>query len=225
MKQILIWITTSIILLSCIITVSAVGKVSTSLELHVLTLDSLPAETAYIDVLLPFGEISDCFTELTTPDIDYTQLGEKIQIPVESQIVNYDTDGFYSYSSHFKNAKITIKKGESNNLWIRFGTYDRDDLYYFQKCSSIKLAYIDKYGNIIKTTDQLSVHNRLFFTFQSLELNGKEVKCVYSLNPYHCVPALILLTLLCSAVIVKLDNIKKSRAVRGQSEGNQGTVL
>lgn len=224
MKKIIVWITAIIILLSCIITVFAVGKDSTSLKLHVLTPDSLPPGTIYIDLLLPFDNIPECFTESTDSNTtDSILFDEKIQIPIDSQIENYNTDGFFSYFSHFNNSKIAIKNGENNDLWILFGDYYNDDLYYFQKCSSIKLAYVDINGNIIKTTEDFSVHNRLFSVFQSLELNGEKIKCVYSINTYHCVPLLILLVLLSVAIIVKLVDFKKHRRRFAESTGD-GTM-
>lgn len=210
MKKTTVIVMTVLLLFSCILPVSAI-KISPSLECVVLQTEDIPTETAYIDLLLPFAEIPECYTEwnqtYSADGIAY----ENIQISADSAIANYSEDGYCSFLAHFEHAKITVSPSNDSGLWVTFGDDNYENLYYFQKCKSIKLAFVDKDGNILKVTEAVSVRDRLFSYFQNIELYGDTVKCVYAFNPYRGVLIAVLAALAGIYGILKLHDARRAK--------------
>lgn len=166
----------------------------------------MPQDTVYVDLLLPFDSIKECYTDFNyTSTIKSFREPDSIQLLENMSIVQYDTDNYYSYISHFKNSEISITVDEKNNVQITFGSYFQNDLYYFQKCESIKLAFIDKNGNILKISDPFSIHSRMFMSFQDIQFNEHGIKCNYILDPYGGFTLSIVLFIgLCMLIISRL---------------------
>ena len=190
---------------------TAAYKTNETLRCAISNIDILPQDTVYVDLLLPFDSIKECYTDFNyTSTIKSFREPDSIQLLENMSIVQYDTDNYYSYISHFKNSEISITVDEKNNVQITFGSYFQNDLYYFQKCESIKLAFIDKNGNILKISDPFSIHSRMFMSFQDIQFNEHGIKCNYSLNPYGGFTLSIVLFIgLCMLIIIILRKTRK----------------
>lgn len=210
MKKTTVIVMTVLLLFSCILPVSAI-KISPSLKCAVLQTEDIPAETAYIDLLLPIAEIPECYTEWNQTYSADGIASENIHISADSAIANYNEDGYCSFLAHFEQAKITVSPSDDNGLWVTFGDDNYENLYYFQKCKSIKLAFVDKDGNILKVTEAVSVRDRIFSSFQNIELHGDTVKCVYSFNPYRSVPIAVLVALAGIYGILKWHDARRAK--------------
>ncbi len=186
-------------------------KANETLRCTISNIDILPQDTVYVDLLLPFDSIEECYTDFNyTPTIESFREPDSIQLLENMSIVQYDTDNYYSYISHFKNPEISITVDEKNNVQITFGSYFQNDLYYFQKCESIKLGFIDRNGNILKISDSFSIHSRMFMSFQDIQFNEHGIKCNYSLNPYGGFTLSIVLFIgLCMLIIIILRKTRK----------------
>ena len=210
MKKTTVIVMTVLLLFSCIMPVSTI-KISPSLKCVVLQTEDIPAETAYIDLLLPIAEIPECYTEWNQTYSADGIASENIHISTDSAIANYNEDGYCSFLAHFEHAKITVSPSDDNGLWVTFGDDNYENLYYFQKCKSIKLAFVDKDGNILKVTEAVSVRDRIFSSFQNIELHGDTVKCVYSFNPYRSVPIAVLVALAGIYGILKWHDARRAK--------------
>ncbi len=186
-------------------------KANETLRCTISNIDILPQDAVYVDLLLPFDSIKECYTDFNyTPTIESFREPDSIQLLENMSIVQYDTDNYYSYISHFKNPEISITVDEKNNVQITFGSYFQNDLYYFQKCESIKLGFIDRNGNILKISDSFSIHSRMFMSFQDIQFNEHGIKCNYSLNPYGGFTLSIVLFIgLCMLIIIILRKTRK----------------
>lgn len=186
-------------------------KANETLRCTISNIDILPQDTVYVDLLLPFDSIKECYTDFNyTSTIKSFREPDSIQLLENMSIVQYDTDNYYSYISHFKNSEISITVDEKNNVQITFGSYFQNDLYYFQKCESIKLAFIDKNGNILKISDPFSIHSRMFMSFQDIQFNEHGIKCNYILDPYGGFTLSIVLFIgLCMLIIIILRKTRK----------------
>ena len=186
-------------------------KANETLRCTISNIDILPQDAVYVDLLLPFDSIEECYTDFNyTPTIESFREPDSIQLLENMSIVQYDTDNYYSYISHFKNPEISITVDEKNNVQITFGSYFQNDLYYFQKCESIKLGFIDRNGNILKISDSFSIHSRMFMSFQDIQFNEHGIKCNYSLNPYGGFTLSIVLFIgLCMLIIIILRKTRK----------------
>lgn len=64
---------------------------------------NIPEHTVYIDLLLPVSPDDEVYTQYNSAN------GEQFGISQDSQIVQYDTDGYRSYTFHFKDASSEIR--------------------------------------------------------------------------------------------------------------------
>ncbi len=75
---------------------------SESLECYI-NYESFPENTVYVDLLLPISPEDEFFTRYNSAN------GEQFGISEDSQIVQYDTDGYRSYTFHLNDAPSEIR--------------------------------------------------------------------------------------------------------------------
>ena len=175
------------------------------------TANDLPAQTAGIDILVQMDKQSDEYVSLNTYT-DLLGINDFIEITDESQISNYDINGYISYLCHFNGAVIdylSCYSEYSEELSVSF-----DNLDYFIDKGSIIIAFIDEEGNVLSTSSPISIKNGLFRQFESLSLNNHEVTVNYYYNPYYIVPSVSLITAVIILILLKLGKLKKAKNVK-----------
>lgn len=141
------------------------------------TLEDIPQNTAYIDLLLPVQEKDSYFVpQKDTLDVvynlfDYVQL----ELPNDCEIANYN-DAYYSYYFHFANSTISaFPVGNDDSIYINYGENQKLLEDYLLKIDSFKLAFVDVQGNIIQMSDSVSVKSSLTKSFSYLKIVNGEV--------------------------------------------------
>lgn len=175
------------------------------------TANDLPAQTAGIDILVQIDKQSDEYVSLNTYT-DLLGINDFIEITDESQISNYDTNGYISYLCHFNGAVIDYLgcySEYSEELSVSF-----DNLDYFIDKGSIIIAFIDEEGNVLSTSSPISIKNGLFRQFRSLSLNNHKVTVDYYYNPYYILPSVVLITAVVILILLRLKKLKKAKNVK-----------
>ena len=127
-------------------------------------LEELPNEAAYVDLLIQLDETDEFYVPLNKSNLP-DGMAE------DAQIVSYCEDGFRSYSLHYKNAFSYIRVAIGNS--VRFALDDNDSVIYgsipdrldelIDEEGSIRLAILDKEGNIIQISKEFTlVHKQIF---------------------------------------------------------------
>lgn len=160
--------------------VSARGAPS---EAYICKIDisTMPEKTKYVDMLLPTCTEDKRFTTYNVMN------GARNNISENSQIVQYNENGFYSYTFRMKDAhsQITLSVEDENTAYVCFlqDDYGYDpfsfpDIDIFgEKYQKAKFAYLDINGNILGLTNEIDIWNDYGYADLFLSLSGAEASC------------------------------------------------
>lgn len=145
--------------------VSANGPVSA--DWLSFSLNNLPKEVAFADILIQIDQEDSKYTPINTQNL------ERIGLSSASEIILFDTDGFRSFTFHYKDASSSIDVyGQYNGQktepakgsgYIQFckGTEYRE--YYTQyedlrkNFNTIKLIFLDEKGEVISVSEKFDL--------------------------------------------------------------------
>ncbi len=153
-----------------------------------------PDELVYCDLLLEFKENDRNYTSLYEPN------AEKYAFSENSDLVQYNVDGFESYTFHYKNARSLIKLQEASNIYESskfspgehaiFGADSRDsitkhNLDFRNKYKIIKLIFLGENGNVLGVSEKINLFTsqiaafdyRIEYDYSKMEIinDGKRV--------------------------------------------------
>lgn len=201
--------------------------------------ENMPENTAYVDVLLPHGAFNGKFTEFNENceiSSDYrfvAGVSQDIGIPVElhadSEIAQYSADGYYSFLSHFDSATTEFYSDlilnyhdyyygsdEEADFTADFAVKAQDADYtnpfdLFQHAESVKFAYVDENGNILKVTQEVSLKDKPFSGryLDRVLLSGESVSAEYYSHPLFFVVYIFLSSASIVLVTVIILKVKK----------------
>lgn len=141
------------------------------------TLEDIPQNTAYIDLLLPVQEKDPYFVpqkdelDAVYNIFDYS----RVELPNDCEISKYN-DAYYSYYFHFEKSTISaFPVGNDDSIYINYGENQKLLEDYLLKIDSFKLAFVDVQGNIIQMSDSVSVKSSLTKSFSYLKIVNGEV--------------------------------------------------
>lgn len=169
----------------------------------------IPSQTAGIDILIPIEENSDEYAAFNSYN-DLFGINDLIYITDESEIAYYNVNGYISYLCHLKNADIDCRQAENGQFVVNVNNLD-----YFIEQGSFAVAFIDNQGNILSTTDTISIKNCLFRQFESVSITDSKAKVNYYFNPYYILPFVSLIIAVIVLVLLKLKKLHKSRYKSG----------
>lgn len=143
------------------------------------TLDDIPKNTAYIDLLLPIQKKDEHFVaqKEEISSVHHIFDNSLLQLPRDCEIANYD-DAYYSYLFHFNDSTISVRPIE-DGFYINYGEEQKllDD--YLLNVDDFKVAFVDAQGNIIQVSDSLSAKSSLTKEFTNLKIVNGEVSEEY----------------------------------------------
>lgn len=158
--------------------------------------ENLPEGTEYVDLLIHLPKADSKYTDLVAENLPEG-------ITAESEIVAYCKDDYRSYSFHYEDARSAIRVGggmvssfftdEKNgeNAEIR---YDHaDDI---EKRGPVRLAMLDKDGNIIKVSGLLRLAPKGFMAQSLGSFHYDAAKDVLEVDSYESGVGIILYILL-----------------------------
>jgi len=168
--------------------------------------DNAPENTAYIDILVPLDKDSSYYADFRNPPLYYDE-NKPLFIDEDSQIANYNDNGYSSITLHNKYVKSTELYNNIICLHIKV-----DSIY--EKFKDFKAVYVDKNGNIIKITDTFSVEYNSKAPYAFIVNDNNLTLRIYGISPLAeiqlfiilSVPVLLLLIL--SAFIVRKSRKK-----------------
>lgn len=206
MKKISAFILSAILLMSVSVPCYAYKR-SNDLRLY-FNLSEVDEKTAGIDILVPIDEKSEKYSSFNNYN-DLMGINALISITDESQISNYNTNGYISYLCHFKNADIDCSQNSDNQIVVNVNNLD-----YFLEQGSFIIAFIDSQGNILSTTNTVSIKDGLFKQFESVSVSNYQAKVNYYFNPYYILPPVMLTVLVITVILLRLEAVKNKKGVR-----------
>lgn len=157
----------------------------------------------YVDLLIPLDETDEFYTDCNC------NIEGDIEIPKNSEIVNYNKDGFRSMLMHIKESKLYISIDDSEGVpdcsekyngtpseirqWIKVPYYEGryDDPYneemFLEFCNKYKkcrVAVFDKDGNILQISKKIPVISLGNFYLQDISYDIKKNR----VKPYYITP-------------------------------------
>ena len=126
---------------------------------------NLPENSAYVDILIPFSE-SDDYYETVNQDL----LPDEFS--ADAEIIYYCKQGFYSYTFHYRDAASVISLDREGFVYFfadEAFVSDWDGEVRYAHCDDIyergyiRLAILDKFGNILHVSPTLTLTNRSLF--------------------------------------------------------------
>ena len=190
--------------------------------------ENIPENAVYADLLLP----------IPADDEDYTPYnslnGSIFNIPENSQIAQYNEEGYQSYTFHLENANSEIQLvteisasqsvaqviflADDRNMTIQ-ETYQR--YYQFcQKYQTAKLAYLDAEGNVISVTNTVKLYKKDLLDRMpqtSIWLSGNKLSVDFNYGPptylIVVIPVILLIVIVAAIVVacVKANQKKKKK--------------
>lgn len=206
MKKICAFILSAIIIISVSVPCYAYKR-GDSLTLF-FNPSELDSQTAGIDILVPIDEKSDEYSTFNNYD-DLTGINSLISITDKSSVSHYNTNGYISYLCHFKNADIECYQNVNNQVVVNVNNLD-----YFLEQGSFIIAFIDSQGNILSTTNTVSIKDGLFKQFESVSVSNYQAKVNYYFNHYYILPPVMLTVLVITVILLRL------KARKNKNKGN-----
>lgn len=149
----------------------------------------------YVDILIPLDETDEFYTNYNC------NIKGNIEIPENSEIVNYNKDGYRSMLMHIKKAHLDIStENDSGNKIINQGLfvpyYEWYDNPYNEKmfvdfCNKYKKCYVaifDKDGNILQISKKIPLVSLGNFYLQdiSYDVENNKIKPYYKRSEKIC---------------------------------------
>lgn len=129
---------------------------------------NLPMGTVYVDLLIPLSENDSAYTDLEKDNLPDT-------FSETAEIITYSEDGFCSYTFHYKDSLSVIKPRDKNMVSFFMTDAEGDaSLHYryghmqdIEQRGCIRLAMLDKAGNILKVSTSLHLETKDIFASKS----------------------------------------------------------
>lgn len=114
----------------------------------IVTLESLPEGTVYVDMLISLPEDDPCYREINPENLPDG-------FPEDAEIIRYCQDGYRSYTFHYADAASDITPGTS--LTVTFchdpsGQRYPNHIEDIENRGDLRLAMLDVNGNILKVS-------------------------------------------------------------------------
>ena len=188
---------------------------------------NIPENAVYVDLLLLISAEDEMYTPY------HRENGQLYNIPEDSQIVQYDIDGYRSYTFHRQDARsemwlLTNSSSVINNVFVKF-FYDQsdvhtelDDLYYAfcRQYKTAKMAYLDENGSVISVSNAVKLYKydlldrspqtKILLTGNTLTLEIVYGPPVYLIFVIPVVLLIVIVTGIISACIVVAKKKKKA---------------
>lgn len=128
----------------------------------VIRLTNLPEEAVYADLLIPMDPKNEKYVEA---DRDHLLVG----FTEDSEILDYCADGYLSYTFHYRDAISSISVNEEGEVIFFadaefFTDWSGEANFYHQNeitdLGYIRIAILDKNGNVLEVSPVLEVHNK-----------------------------------------------------------------
>lgn len=200
MKKICAFILSVIIIMTVSISCYAY-KADNNLVLF-FNINDVDAQTAGIDILIQIDEKSNEYISFNNYN-DLMGINDSISITDESQISDYDTNGYISYLCHFYNANIDYYQDSTNQVVVNINNLD-----YFVEQGSFIIAFIDNQGNILSTTNTISIKNGMIKKLESVSVNNYQATANYYFNPYYILPLVSLIIAVIAVILLRLKALK-----------------
>ena len=165
-----------------------------------VTPQSIPENTAFVDLLIKFDTDSEQYTEFNRQrllDIENNEL----KISADSEIATYNQDGYRSYLFHFVGASVDNQ--------IEYHKFVFDNLSAIEKCKTLKVAFLDEKGSIIKITSEAKFTHVVFAETDSVIVDGDVARTKLTVSPLvaaACVVPVLIALCLAVAVIVRIES-------------------
>ena len=179
-----------------------------------------PQKSVYVELLVQQEELGNSYVDCNKT------MSHKNNIPLNSEIINFNKDGYVSYSYHHKSASSISKLSDCDT------TYDDDmstmlllifwngiDKVEIEEVSNIAFAYVTETGKVLQITNKIQLNP--IFTRDFININGTDVSVDYSGIKSSVICAMFLFLILLETITFVLLTQKEKR---NQSKDNQGTV-
>ena len=138
-----------------------------------VTPQSIPENTPFVDLLINFDTESEQYTEFNRQrllDIENNEL----KISADREIATYNQDGYRSYLFHFVGASVDNQ--------IEYHKFVFDNLSAIEKCKTLKVAFLDEKGSIIKITSEAKFTHVVFAETDSVIVDGDVARKTHCLS-------------------------------------------
>lgn len=125
---------------------------------YTITLENLPEDAFYVDLLIPLSEDDPCYQE---PSEDILPAS----FPENAEIITYREDGYRSYTFHYRDAVSNIFPGRNHQITFFSDQWGKDHPEHMEDIEnrgSFRLAILDQYGSILKVSATHPANQRYF---------------------------------------------------------------
>lgn len=159
---VLLWVSLLFICLISVLAYAIGGQPIQSSEAYIEFSDA-PEGTYYVDILAKIDSSAKGYTEFNAAPKECMYINDQrwySSLPVSrnSEIAQYNEDGYVSIISHLKGAKMIL---DSHNTCIDLDSYIEDgERYYphldelYLQYGDMKAAFVDREGNVLGITSQ-----------------------------------------------------------------------
>lgn len=190
------------ILILMIVSISCYAYKADNTLVLFLNINDVPSQTSGVDILIQMNKESDEYVSFNNYN-DLWGINSVISITEESEIAYYNANGYISYLCHFNNANIGYYQDATEQVVVNVNNLD-----YFIEQGSFIIAFIDNQGNILSTTNKISVKNSIFKQFESVSVKNYQTKVNYYFNPYYILPLVSLIIAVVTLMLLKLKALK-----------------
>lgn len=134
---------------------------------YMFQISNLPVNAVYVDLLIPLSQSDESYVEA-----DSNKLPEDFSF--DAEIVNYCDEGFRSYTFHYLDAASDISLDEEGCVYFfadgAFVTDREGEVRYaheqeIYELGTIRLAILDRFGNILQVSPVLTLTRRSMFEY------------------------------------------------------------
>lgn len=162
---------------------------------YMFQISNLPVNAVYVDLLIPLSKSDESYVEA-----DSNKLPEDFSS--DAEIVNYCEEGFRSYTFHYLDAASDISLDEEGYVYFfadsAFVTDREGEVRYaheqeIYELGTIRLAILDRFGNILQVSPVLTLtrrsmfeylQNKFFYDMQTQEFMVKSRKSYFGIATY-----------------------------------------
>lgn len=157
----------TLILMLPLIPLEASANSPPPLPYYMFQIRNLPVNAVYVDLLIPLDKSDESYVEA-----DSGKLPEDFS--PDAEIVNYFEEGFRSYTFHYLNAAADISVDEEGCVYFFADSafvmgqggevrYSHEQEIY--ELGTIRLAVLDRFGNILQVSPVLTLTRRNMFEY------------------------------------------------------------
>ncbi len=128
----------------------------------------------YVDLLIPLDETDEFYTDYNC------NIEGDIEIPENSEIVNYNKDGFRSMLMHIKESNLNISSEIRQSIYVPYyeGRYDdpyNEEMFleFCNKYRKCRVAIFDKDGSILQVSKKIPLVSLGNFYLQDISYDAE----------------------------------------------------